>query len=81
MAYREGRSGQRREAPDGCAANRHSDTASSTGGVLVGGDREALLDQRPAYAPRLHTENNPRDLGHQEVLIGSTQRDWGIREV
>ncbi len=80
MAYK-GRSGQHREALDGSAANRHSDTASSTGGVLAGRNRQALLDQRPAYDPRLRTGDHPRHLGHQEVLIGSTQRDWGIREV
>ena len=39
------------------------------GVFLQVGDRQALLDQRRADDPRLHTGDNPRDLGHRQILI------------
>jgi len=64
------------EALDGSAAIVISDNPP-TFGVFLGS--EALLDQRAANDPQLHTEDNPRHLGHQQILIGApngTPREW-----
>ncbi len=40
------------------------------------GDRQALLDQRPADDSWLHTGDNPRNLGHQKILIGVSNQPF-----
>ena len=53
---------------DGSTAYRIRYNSPPSGGILAGGDRQALLDQHLANDPWLHPWDNPCGVGHRKIL-------------